>query len=88
MSSRILNITRGYHMSSQRASRGVAECSFAWVNPTTVRNLTLAESVSLRALQTKEYDPLPYSEISGLRFSGETDYALVADAHKFCEAVA
>jgi hypothetical protein len=86
---RILNITRGYHMSAQRASRGVAECSFAWVEQgVSVRNLTLAESVAARATQEKVYDPLPYSEIPGIKFSGSTDYALVADAHKFCEAVA
>jgi hypothetical protein len=65
----VLNITRGFHLRLNQASKAVDNCACAWVEyGVSVRNLTLAEAIQARVQQAKIREPLPYSEVHGLRF--------------------
>lgn len=65
---RIQNITRGYSMRAKQALRGVENCAMAWVEyGVSVRDLTLAESIAARAAQAKDREPLPLSEVFGIK---------------------
>lgn len=65
----VLNTTRGFYLRLNQARKAVENCACAWVeHGVTVRDLTLAESISARAVQEKYREPLPYAEIHGLRF--------------------
>jgi len=66
---RVLNITRGFRLRFNQACKAVENCACAWVDVgVSVRDLTLAESIAARAQQVKDREPLPYSEVPGLRF--------------------
>ena len=83
-SPRVVNVTRGLHWKFRRAEKAVFECACEWVEyGVSVRDLTLAESISKRNLQAANREPLAYAEIPGLVFTGPTDYGLIRDAHKF-----
>jgi hypothetical protein len=67
--SRVLNMTRGFRLRFNQARKAVENCACAWVDyGVTVRDLTLAESIAARMQQAKDREPLPYSEVFGLRF--------------------
>ena len=56
-------------MRFKQALRGIENCALAWVeHGVSVRDLTLAESIAARSKQAKDREPLPLSEIPGLRF--------------------
>jgi hypothetical protein len=66
---RVLNITRGFRLRFNQACKAVENCACAWVDVgVSIRDLTLAESIAARARQAKDREPLPYSEIHGLKF--------------------
>lgn len=67
---RILNLTTGYLLKFNQARRAVENCACEWVDVgVSVRSLTLAESIAARTKQTKDREPLAYSEVHGLRFA-------------------
>jgi hypothetical protein len=66
---RVLNVTTGFRLRFNQARRAVENCDCAWVVVgESVRSLTLAESIAARTQQAKDREPLPYSEVHGLRF--------------------
>lgn len=84
---KILNITRKYQIPYNQALRGIENCAFAWVEEgKSVRDLSLAESISRRNEQAKNAEPLPYAEVAGLTFKGPIpiDFNLIRQAHEFC----
>jgi hypothetical protein len=65
----VFNITRGFRLRFNQACRAVENCACAWVEVgVSIRDLTLAESIAARTQQAKDREPLPYSEVHGLRF--------------------
>lgn len=53
----------------RRVEKAMDNCAAMWVEEgVSIRNLTLAESISARRIQEKLREPLPYAEIHGLRF--------------------
>jgi hypothetical protein len=66
---RVLNITRGFRLRLNQARKAVENCACAWVeHGSTIRDLTLPESIAARNIQAKNREPLPYAEVPGLRF--------------------
>lgn len=66
---RVLNITRGFHLRFNQARKAVENCACEWVElGVSIRDLTLVESITARAVQAKNREPLPFAEIHGLRF--------------------
>jgi hypothetical protein len=66
---RVINLSRGFRLRFNQARKAVENCACAWVEVgVSVRDLTLAESISARVQQAKDREPLPYSEVHGLRF--------------------
>jgi hypothetical protein len=66
---RVINLTHGMRLKFSQASRAVENCTLTWVEyGVSVRNLTLAEAIQARVQQAKIREPLPYSEVHGLRF--------------------
>lgn len=85
-SPRVVNLTRGLHWKFRRAEKAVYECACEWVEyGVSVRDLTLAESISRRNEQSARREPLAYAEIPGLVYRGPIpqDYALILQANKF-----
>ena len=83
---RIFNTTRKFHMSLTRALRGMENGAWTWeVEGETVRNLTPLESWSFNKEQATMREPLPYSEIPGLKYQGPIphNYELDRAAHEF-----
>lgn len=65
----VFNETRGYSIRFKQALRAVENCACEWIEyGVSIRDLNLAESISARAEQAKLREPLPYSEVHGLRF--------------------
>lgn len=65
----VYNVTRGCYLRFSRARKAVDNCACMWVElGTSIRDLTLAESIAARAVQAKNREPLPYSEVHGLKF--------------------
>jgi hypothetical protein len=89
----VFNVTRNYWIKRKTALKGIEqECTLAWVaERESVRDLTLAEQIAARNEQAKRREPLPYSEIAGLKFdppmSGVTasrrENSLCWAAHEF-----
>lgn len=56
-------------MKQKQAMRAVNECACTWVNAgESIRDLTLAESIAMRAMQEKQHEPLDSPELPGLMF--------------------
>jgi hypothetical protein len=65
----VFNATRGFYLRSNQARKAVENCACSWIEyGVSVRDLTLAESIAARVQQAKDREPLPYSEVHGLRF--------------------
>lgn len=75
-------------MKHKQAVKAVAECMCEWVEfGKTVRTLSLAESISKRARQAIEHEPLPLAELHGVRTAGiDCHFDLVAQANRLCSA--
>ena len=59
----------GNRVRLSQAKRWVDDCAFAWViEGVSIRRLTLAERVTARAEKARREEPLPLSEIHGLRY--------------------
>ncbi len=83
--SRIINLTNNRRLKRNQALRGIENCAWCWVEEgKTVRNLTLKESLQMRAEQAAVREPLAYAELPGLTFSGSVDYKSIRAAHEFC----
>jgi hypothetical protein len=66
---RVFNISRGFALKHKQALRAVNECACAWVEyGVSVRDLTLAESITLRNQQASVREPLASPELPGLTF--------------------
>ena len=66
---RILHTTRGFRLKRKQALRAISEGALVWDEVgVSVRDATLQETLSLRAKQAEERDPLPLSEIHGIMF--------------------
>ena len=66
---RILNITRGFRLKRNQALKAIEQCACAWVEVNrTIRDLTLAESITARNQQAAEREPLAYAELPGITF--------------------
>jgi hypothetical protein len=66
---RILNSTKGYAISRKQALRAIENCVAAWDVPNkSIRDLTLAESIAARNIQSANRDPLDYAELPGITF--------------------
>ncbi len=66
---RVLNVTRGFHLRFNQACRAVENCACEWVEVgVSVRSLTLQESIAARAKQAANREPLPFSELPNLRY--------------------
>lgn len=73
---RVLNVTRGYRLRFNQARKAVENCACAWVDiGVSIRDLSLAESISVRAQQAKDREPLPFAEVPGLSFEPATGQA-------------
>lgn len=90
--SRVLNLTRGYTVKYKHALRGIEQCAVAWVEEgVSVRDLTLAESITKRNEQAKLREPLCYAELPGVVFrppmgaekANALSSTLVWEAHRF-----
>ena len=67
--SRVLNVSRGFSLKHKQALRAVENCACAWVEfGVTIRDLTLAESITARNEQARVSEPLCSSELPGLRY--------------------
>jgi hypothetical protein len=65
----VFNETRGFYLRLNQARKAVENCACAWVEyGLSVRDLTLSESIAARAQQAKNREPMPYSEVFGLKF--------------------
>lgn len=83
------------YMRRGKALRCISEqCSHAWEEDgVSIRKLSLAEMVAARAEQTRMQEPLPLSEIPGLKFEPppgalagyRESRTLVLEAHQFAE---
>ena len=87
---RVLNVTRGYTLKHKQALRAVENCSAEWVEfGVSIRDLTLAESISRRNEQAKIREPLPLAEIPGVIFqppiqaNNSDRYLLLQQANQF-----
>jgi len=66
---RIMNLTRGYSMKFKQALHAIEQCAASWVEyGVSIRDLSLQESIEARNKQSKEREPLPLSEIPGIKF--------------------
>jgi hypothetical protein len=65
---RIFNITRGFHLKLNQAEKAVENCAAIWVNSSTIRDCTLAESIAMRNQQAQTREPLCCAEMPGLIF--------------------
>jgi hypothetical protein len=66
---RVFNVTRGYSMKYSQARRAVDNCACTWVEAgTSIRDLTLAESIAARNEQAQLREALPLTELPGLRY--------------------
>ena len=66
---RVWNETRKFSLKHKQALRAIENCSMAWVQfGETVRDLSLAESISARNQQAAEREPLAYAELPGITF--------------------
>jgi hypothetical protein len=90
---RVLNVTRGYWIKYKHALRGIEQCAVTWVEEgISVRDLTLAESITARNAQEKLLaDPLSFAELPGVIFrppisaiaSHQASQDLAEEARKF-----
>lgn len=94
---RVLNVTRGYHIKYKHALRGLEQCAVTWVEEgVSVRDLTLAESIAARNEQAKLREPLCYAELPGVMFrppvgqekADSVSQALVWEAHRWVREAA
>ena len=68
-SHRILNLTKNIRLKPAQALRAIENCACAWVvEGESIRDLTLAEAIAARHTQANEREPLPLSEIHGLKY--------------------
>lgn len=84
---RVLNVTRNFRLKRNQALKAVENCACAWVKyGVTIRDLTLAESISKRHEQASMREPLPLAELHGLIFQSPTSqhYDLIAQANRYC----
>lgn len=90
---RILNLTRKFSLKYKQALKAVDNCACAWVEPgVSIRDLTLAESITRRNEQARQREPLESAEIPGLVFQppvtgqayARAGYELVKRANSFC----
>lgn len=73
---RVLNQTTGFRLKFSQARKAVEDCNCAWVVVgESVRSLSLAEQRAALAKREKDREPLPYSEIHGLKFEAPTGAA-------------
>lgn len=81
----VFNVTRGCYLRFNRARKAVENCACAWVElGTSVRDLTLAESIAARSQQAKDREPLPYAEVFGLRFDPPAGKAAAEWQSRLC----
>jgi hypothetical protein len=65
----VFNVTKGFPVRYKQAVKAINECAAAWVDyGVSIRDLTLAESISARNQQAALREPLEYSELFGLRY--------------------
>lgn len=66
---RILNLSRGFRLKRNQALKAIEQCACEWVEVgVSVRDLTLAESITKRNEQAKIREPLAEAEIPGLLY--------------------
>lgn len=90
---RVFNLTLHVWIKHRQAQKAVDNCAAAWVDPRTIRQLTLAEAIAARNEEAKRREPLPYAEIPGLIYepgasraaSNRQELALAAQATQFFE---
>jgi hypothetical protein len=64
---RVLNLTRGFSLRFNQASRAVEECACVWVDfGVSIRDVTLAESIQLRNKQAARREPMAHVELPGI----------------------
>jgi hypothetical protein len=84
---RVFNLTMKVWIKHRQAQKAVENCAATWVDPRTIRQLTLAEAISARNEQARVREPLGYAEIPGLKVAGIADIhaemALAAEANRF-----
>lgn len=87
---RIRNITRGFSLKRNQAIQAVENCAAEWVTlGSTIRDLTLAESIAKRNEQAAQREPLPLAELHGLLYvpahlsNRRIMSELIADAARF-----
>lgn len=86
---RVFNLTLQVWIKHRQAQKAVDNCAAAWVDPRTIRQLTLAEAIAARNAQAKLREPMPFAEIPGLNVAGisniHEELALAAQANRFFE---
>lgn len=88
---RVLNISRGFTLKYKQAVKAVEECASDWTDNTrtSIRDLTLAESIAKRNEQARLRAPLDAPELPGIKVSGITqDFALIRAANQFAHEAA
>jgi len=66
---KVINLTTGCKIKRSQAIGRVDQCISAWVSEGfSIRDLSLQESIEARNKQAKEREPLPLSEIPGIKF--------------------
>ena len=95
-SNRVRNLTRGFTIKRNQALAAIENCAAAWVvEGESVRDLTLAESITKRNEQARNREPLANAEIPGIIFkpciagqsATQRSYQLVAAANQFCAGI-
>lgn len=86
---RVFNLTMQVWIKHRQAQKAVDNCAAAWVDPRTIRQLTLAEAIAARNAQAKLREPMPFAEIPGLKVAGisniHEELALATQANCFFE---
>ena len=71
---RVSNINRGYSLKFAQAEKAVDACACAWVEyGVSIRDLSLAESISARNQQAQMREPLANAELPGVIFQPPTN---------------
>jgi len=92
---RVFNVTRRFSLKYKQALKAVENCACAWVEiGVSIRDLTLAESITARNKQAQQREPLAFAEIPGLIFqppiqsqaTHRQSFGLIVQANKFANA--
>lgn len=84
---KVMNLTSGLRIKRSQARNRVEQGLSAWVDENfTIRDLSLAEMMAVRAEQSRRRAPIASAEIPGIKVTGIVqDFALIRAANQYAQ---